>query len=39
MELEALKKQMEEIETKKKEEEIKKATMLANLAFAENLKQ
>jgi hypothetical protein len=30
---------MEEIEKKKKEDEIKKATLLANLAISENIKQ
>jgi hypothetical protein len=29
---------MEEIENKKKEDEIKKATLLASLAMSENLK-
>jgi hypothetical protein len=38
LELEAIKKEMEEIENKKKEDEIKKATLLANLAISENLK-
>jgi hypothetical protein len=33
MELEAIKKEMEEIENRKKEDEIKKATLLANMAI------
>ena len=33
MELEAIKKEMEEIENRKKEDEIKKATFLANMAI------
>ena len=33
MELEAIKKEMEEIENRKKEDQIKKATLLANMAI------
>jgi hypothetical protein len=33
MELVAIKKEMEEIENRKKEDEIKKATLLANMAI------
>jgi hypothetical protein len=33
MELEAIKKEMEEIENRKKEDETKKATLLANMAI------